>query len=66
MCSTITRQELTQGGVRNGIAYDPASYVAAGRQQRFAQLDDETCAAVATRLQACARHHHASINATLA
>eukprot|EP00969_Alexandrium_andersonii_P336073 14854626-Alexandrium_andersonii.AAC.1 len=66
MCRTITPQELTNGGVFSGVAYDPVSYIAAGLQHRFAQLDDETCLAAATQLQAFARHYHESINATLA
>eukprot|EP00969_Alexandrium_andersonii_P269767 11923750-Alexandrium_andersonii.AAC.1 len=66
MCRTITPQELTNGGVFNGVQYDPVSYVVAGLQHRFAQLDDETRLAAATQLQAFARHHHESINATLA
>eukprot|EP00969_Alexandrium_andersonii_P016071 703352-Alexandrium_andersonii.AAC.1 len=45
---------------------DPVSYIVAGLQSRFAQLDDETRLAAATQLQAFARHQHESINATLA
>eukprot|EP00969_Alexandrium_andersonii_P132616 5864267-Alexandrium_andersonii.AAC.1 len=35
-------QELTQGGVIDGVMLDPVSYIVAGLQKRFAQLDDET------------------------
>eukprot|EP00969_Alexandrium_andersonii_P299204 13227440-Alexandrium_andersonii.AAC.1 len=66
MCRTITPQELANGGVFNGVQYDPVSYIVAGLQHRSAQLDAETRLAAATQLQAFARHHHESINATLA
>eukprot|EP00969_Alexandrium_andersonii_P296091 13086000-Alexandrium_andersonii.AAC.1 len=66
MCRAITPQALTQGGVPNGVAYDPMSYIVAGLQQRFAQLGDETRLVAVTQLQAFAPHHHESLNATLA
>eukprot|EP00969_Alexandrium_andersonii_P001536 67461-Alexandrium_andersonii.AAC.1 len=66
MRRAIAPQELTQGGVLNGVAYDPVSYIVAGLRQRFAQFEDEARVAAATQLQAFARRHHESINATLA
>eukprot|EP00969_Alexandrium_andersonii_P168609 7451447-Alexandrium_andersonii.AAC.1 len=63
MCRAITPQELTRGGVLNGVAYHPVPYIVAGLQQRFAQLGDETPLTAATQLQAFARHHRESIYA---
>eukprot|EP00969_Alexandrium_andersonii_P056582 2494995-Alexandrium_andersonii.AAC.1 len=62
----ISVQELTNGGTIGGVPLDPMSYIVAGLQLRFAQLDDETRLVAATRLRAVARHQHESINATLA
>eukprot|EP00969_Alexandrium_andersonii_P226864 10018195-Alexandrium_andersonii.AAC.1 len=63
----VSVQELTNGGTLGGVMLNPVSYiVVAGLQTRFAQLDDETCLAAATQLQAFAQHPHDSINATLA
>eukprot|EP00969_Alexandrium_andersonii_P056590 2495281-Alexandrium_andersonii.AAC.1 len=38
----ISPQELTNGGMMGGVMLDPVSYIVAGLQSRFAQLDDET------------------------
>ena len=38
----ISPQEIMTGGVRNGVLYDPVSYLLGALQLRFAALDEET------------------------
>ena len=61
----ITPPEIMQGGVRNGVQLDPATYLLAALQDRFAALDEETRLSSMTELMAFHRHPGESINALL-
>ena len=61
----ITPNELIAGGVINGVQLAPVSYIIAGLQMRFAQLEDETRLAAGDQLLSFRRRPNESINATL-
>ena len=62
---TFTTEELTNGGVRNGIQQDPISFVVSGPQERFAQLEDESRLAAMFPFQPCVRRRCETINELL-
>ena len=59
---SMTIHELKYGGVRDGIAYDPVSYLLVGLEQRFAPLDEEQRLVALTEFLAFKRHHDESID----
>ncbi len=52
---TLSAAELMHGGEIGGIHYDPVTYILAGLQMRFGQLDDETRLASMNEFLAFAR-----------
>ena len=62
---TLTPLEIVHGGVSEGRQLDPVSYIMAGLQSRFAQLDDETRLAAMTEMLAFQRLPNEGINAIL-
>ena len=61
----ISPQEITAGGMRNGVQLDPVSYLLAALQDRFAALDEETRLQSMTEMLAFTRRPGESINALL-
>ena len=61
----ITADEMMNGGVIHGQQLEPVTYIVAGLQMRFAQLDDESRLAAMTQLLAFQRLHGENINAVL-
>ena len=61
----ITLQEITQGGVINGVQLDPVAYILAGLEMKFGQLRDEARIAAMTEFSAFSRKPNESINALL-
>ena len=66
MARMITPQELTVGGIRNGVQMDPVTYLLAGIHARFAALEEESRLSCMTEMLAFQRKPHESINALLA
>ena len=66
MARMITPQELTVGGVRNGVQMDPVTYLLAGIHARFAALEEESRLSCMTEMLAFQRKPHENINALLA
>jgi len=62
---TLTQQEITQGGVMNGVNHGPVAYIVAGLEMRFAQLADETRLAAMNEFMAFARYPNERINQLL-
>ena len=62
---TITANEIMNGGVINGIADAPLSYITAGLHARFALLDEEARLAAMTEMLAFARRPHERIHSRL-
>ena len=62
----ITPAELMHGGVRNGVALDPVTYLLGALQERFAALDEESRLASMTEMLAFSRRPGETINALLA
>ncbi len=62
---TLSANELMHGGEIGGIRYDPVTYILAGLQMRFGQLDDETRLASMNDFLAFARRPGDNINALL-
>jgi len=66
LARTITGPEILNGGVYEGVAYDPVSYIIAGLRGRYGQLDEETRMAAMTELLGFVRHQNETINQVLA
>ncbi len=66
MARMITPQEMMFGGVRNGVAMDPVTYMLGALQTRFAALEEETRLTSMTEMLAFTRRPGESINAVLA
>jgi len=62
LARTITPQEILQGGVINGIQYDPVSYIVYGLHQRFAQLGEESRLIAMTDMINFSRRPNEAIN----
>ena len=62
----MTPQEMTMGGVINGIALDPVTYLLTGLQARFASMEEESRLKSMTEMLAFARKPGENINALLA
>ena len=65
MARGITPQELANGGVINGLQYDPVAYIVAGLPQQFAQWDDASRLAATTQLLAFPRRRGEVIHGVL-
>ena len=62
----ITPQEMSNGGIRNGVQLDPATYLLGALQIRFAALEEESRLTSMTEFLAFSRKPHDTINALLA
>ncbi len=65
LARTLTPLEIAQGGVINGQALDPVSYILYGLHARFAQLGEETRLAAMTDMMSFQRRPGEHINAVL-
>ena len=65
LARTLTPQEITQGGMINGVMVDPVSYIVYGLHARFAQLGEESRLVAMTEMLSFARKPHESINEVL-
>jgi len=66
MARMVTPQEMTTGGVVNGVAVDPVTYLLGSLHARFADLEEESRLASMTEMLAFTRLPGESINALLA
>ena len=66
MARMITPQEMAQGGVLNGIAVDPVTYLLSALHARFAALEEESRLTSMIEMLAFARRPGETINALLA
>ena len=62
---TVTGPEIMNGGIHNGVAYDPVGYIIAGLRSRFGQLDEETRMSAMNEMLAFARRPGENINMIL-
>ena len=65
LARTLTPQEITQGGMINGVMVDPVSYIVYGLHARFAQLGEESRLVAMTEMLSFARGPRESINEVL-
>ena len=65
LARTLTPLEIAQGGIINGQALDPVSYILYGLHARFAQLGEETRLAAMTDMMSFQRRPGEHINAVL-
>ena len=65
LARTLTPQEITQGGMINGIMVDPVSYIVYGLHARFAQLGEESRLVAMTEMLSFSRGPRESINEVL-
>ena len=66
MARMVTPQEMTTGGVVNGVAVDPVTYLLGSLHARFADLEEESRLASMTEMLAFTRRPGETINALLA
>ena len=66
MARMITPQEMTTGGVLNGIAVDPVTYLLGSLHAKYSQLEEESRLFAMTKMLAFVRRHGESINSVLA
>ena len=66
MARMITPQEMVLGGVRNGVALDPVTYLLGAPHNRFAALEEESRLACMTEMLAFQCKPNESVNALLA
>ncbi len=66
MARMMTPQEMAFGGVRNGVAVDPVTYLLAALHARFASLEEESRLTSMTEMLAFTRRPGETINALLA
>jgi len=66
MARMITPQEMAMGGMVNGIAVDPVTYLLGSLHARFAALEEESRLTSMTEMLAFARRPGETINALLA
>ena len=55
MARTLSPQEMVNGGVRNGVAMDPVTYLLSSLHARFAALEEETRLSSMTEMLAFGR-----------
>ena len=65
LARTLTPQEITTGGIVNGVQLDPVSYIVLGLHARFAQLGEETRLVATTEMLSFHRKPNESINEVL-
>jgi hypothetical protein len=65
LARTLTPQEITTGGVVNGVQLDPVSYIVLGLHARFAQLGEETRLVAMTEMLSFHRKPNENINEVL-
>ena len=65
LARTISGPEILNGGVYEGVQYDPVSFIIAGLRGRYGQLDEETRMAAMTEMLAFSRHPQETINMVL-
>ena len=65
LVQSISPWELLQGGVVNGAALDPVSYILVALHRRFAQLEEETRLSAQMDMWSFARRPNENINALL-
>ena len=66
MARMVTPQEMVNGGVMNGVAVDPVTYLLGSLHARFAALEEESRLSSMTEMLAFARRPGETINALLA
>ena len=66
MARMITPQEMVNGGVQNGVAVDPVTYLMGALHQRFSALEEESRLTCMTEMLAFARRPGETINSLLA
>ena len=66
MARMVTPQEMVTGGVMNGVAVDPVTYLLGSLHARFAALEEESRLSSMTEMLAFARRPGETINALLA
>ena len=62
---TITPQEIMNGGIINGVALGPVSYIITGLHNRLALLNEEARLSAMTDMLAFARRPHETISSRL-
>ena len=65
LARTLTPQEITTGGIVNGVQLDPVSYIVLGLHARFAQLGEETRLVAMTEMLSFHRKPNENINEVL-
>ena len=65
LARTLTPQEITNGGMINGVMVDPVSYIVYGLHARFAQLGEESRLVAMTEMLSFSRGPRESINEVL-
>ncbi len=66
MARLMTPQEMAYGGIRNGVAVDPVTYLLGSLHARFAALEEESRLTCMTEMLAFNRMPSETINAMLA
>ena len=66
MARMVTPQEMVTGGMMNGVAVDPVTYLLSSLHARFAALEEESRLSSMTEMLAFARRPGETINALLA